>query len=83
MGIRIIKKWTWLCICCNKFIFQLENKVASLEQELIQTLEEKRRIQEELQLLKSNSQKLQSSNKYSDPMVTIEQLSEVLPVSNV
>lgn len=61
---------------CTIWYFQLETKVAHLEKQLVQSLEEKQRLQEEFQLLKNVSQKSQSS-KYSDPTATIEQLSEV------
>lgn len=59
------------------FNLQLENKVASLEEQLAQTLDEKQRLREEFHVFKIHSQKLQSSNKYSDQTATIEQLSEV------
>lgn len=55
----------------------METKVAYLEQQLVQSLEEKQRLQKEFQLFKGHSQKSQSSSKYSDPTATIEQLSEV------
>lgn len=62
----------------NFAIFQLENKVSSLEQELAQSIEEKQRLKDEIQLFNSHSQnKSPSINKYSDPTATIEQLSEV------
>lgn len=62
-------------------IFQLENKVASLEEQLSQSIEEKRRVKEEFQLFKSRSQKSQSPPQYSDPTATIEQLSEVFKIT--
>lgn len=55
----------------------MENKVASLEQQLSRALEDKQRLKEEVQLFKTHNNKSQFSNTYSDQTATIEQLSEV------